>query len=771
MESTKTPTKKTHNSELGSCLYCNTDLLSDNSFCSNKCEKAYAEINKCETKKAEGSELFSVFAVPDSDNSYSLTLSISNIHCASCVQRVERELYEHEGVLSARVNMSTERLTFSWKGDKKYADILAQSVVKLGYGLIPFGDTESKDGHQDQERLLLRCLAVAGFAMGNLMMISIGLWSEETKLMGAATQGFMHWISIIIAIPAIIYSGRPFFYSAVSVLKKGHTNMDVPISLAIILASGMSFFETINHGEHIYFDSALMLLFFLLIGRYLDIRAKGKARESAQKLLSKLKGTATILDKGKQKVIPIRDLKEGMKILVSTGENIPVDGTIYKGISELDVSLITGETIPKTVQEGDSVFAGTVNISAPIRITASKASENSLLGDIVKLMEQSEKSKARFVRIADRAASLYTPIVHFMGLLTFVGWWALGISWQLALLNAITVLIITCPCALGLAVPVTQVLARGMLFKNGVLLKSGDALEKLEKVDLVVLDKTGTITIGKPELIEAKYSNNELQMAASLAVNSNHPLSKAICRAYTGDLLEINEVKELPGMGMQALLGGQEARLGSANWCGNSSNKETETLELWLNLEGQKTCFKFIDSLRSDAKDVIKKIKKAGLEVSLLSGDSKPIVKEVAESLGISAYHAQLTPIEKFQYIESMKKQGRRVLMVGDGLNDAPSLASASVSMSPSTAIDISQNTADVVFQGEKLAPIFKTWRVAIKTNKLIKQNFTIAVLYNIIAIPLAIFGYVTPLIAAIAMSGSSLVVIGNSFRLNLIKG
>ena len=484
-----------------------------------------------------------------------------------------------------------------------------------------------------------------------------------------------------------------------------------------------------------------------------------------------MQGTATVLKDGKQRVVPIRDLKEGMTILVSAGENVPVDGKVSWGISELDISLITGETIPKCVREDDRVFAGTVNISAPIRIVASKSSDTSLLGDIVKLMEQSEKSQAYFVRIADRAAQLYTPIVHFMGLMTFLGWWLFGLAWQLALLNAITVLIITCPCALGLAVPVTQVLARGKLFKNGILLKSGDALEKLAGIDFVVLDKTGTLTTGLPTLLDGQYNNRQLQIAASLAANSKHPLSKAISNTYSKELVDIEKVKEFPGMGIQAFLDGKEVKLGSRQWCGEDSITDIESLELWLNIDGEKVCFNFIDSLRSDAKEVVGNMQEAGLVTALLSGDTKQVVNKVAKSIGISTYFSSLSPVDKCKYIDSMREKGKKVLMVGDGLNDAPSLSSASVSMSPSSAIDIAQNTADIVFQGEKLAPVYQSWRVALKANKLIKQNFTIAVLYNIIAIPLAVMGYVTPLIAAIAMSSSSLVVIGNSFRLNRIRG
>ncbi len=723
-------------------------------------------LERSKIKNQNENDKFSVFAAQDSGDCYSLTLSIENIHCASCVQRVEKALKERKEVLSARVNMSTERLTYSWKGNKSFGDFLANIVIDLGYDLKP-SDNSIKGGSIDQEKLLLRCLAVAGFAMGNLMMISIGLWSEKVEFMGSATQDLLHWVSVIIALPAIIYSGRPFFYSAIKVLKKRHTNMDVPISLAIILASMMSLFETINHGEYIYFDSAVMLLFFLLIGRYLDIRAKGKAKESAKSLLAKLQGTATVLKDSKRHIVSIRDIKEGMTILVASGESIPVDGKVSKGTSEVDMSLITGETIPKLINNGDSVFAGTVNIASSIQLIASKASEASLLGDIISLMEKLEKLKSHYVRIADKAASIYTPIVHTLALLTFLGWLAFDYSWQSALLNAITVLIITCPCALGLAVPVAQVLASSKLFKNGILLKSGDAIEKLAAIDTVILDKTGTLTLGKPQLIKNGYQESQLQIAASLAVNSKHPLSEAISAAYSGKLLDIKDVKEFPGLGVQGQINEIDIRLGRRQWCGKENHQESDEIELWLSLNNEKICFKFIDVLKKDTKSTVNYFQKLGYRVILLSGDSNKIVSNVAKQVGIENYCAEASPIDKCEYIEKLKHTGAKILMVGDGLNDAPSLASANISMSPSSAIDIAQNTADIVFQGEKLSPIIKALVIANKTQKIIKENFMIAICYNIIAIPLAVLGYVTPLIAAIAMSSSSLVVILNSFRLN----
>ena len=773
MEAKALPEKAAYNCQVAQCLHCNVPIKSGASFCCFGCESAYAVIHTLTESPSHSSQpVFSTAAIKDSKGNYTLSLLVKGIHCASCIQLIENALHNQKEVIFARVNMSTERLTITWKGKKERADALATIVKKLGYQVKICDATNHHEGSSPQESFLLRCIAISGFSMGNLMMISIALWSSDMKTMGMATQDFFHLISAIIALPTILYAGSPFFYSAWSVLKERHTNMDVPISLAVILASSMSVIEALNHGEHVYFDSAIMLLFFLLIGRYLDIRAKGKARKSAQDLLSMLHGTATILDNNNNtsSVIPIRSLREGMIVFVAVGENIPADGVVSQGATELDMSLITGETLPHPVKKGDKVFAGTTNLATPIQLTVSKASDSSLLSDIVKLMEKAEQNQSHYVRLADKAAKLYTPIVHTLGLLTFLGWWLIMKQpWQPSLLHAITVLIITCPCALGLAVPVVQVLASSRLMQKAILLKSGDALEKLSTIDTVVFDKTGTLTIGKPSLQQGHHTQKELQLAASLASHSKHPLSKALYHTYDDKLLNIQHIEEIAGKGIQATIDGKIVKLGNKEWCGDTSEDNSPALELWLAQEEKKPIkFTFSDSLRSDAKQVIEKFQHANIQTILLSGDRKEAVTHIAHTLGIQQQHAKFSPTEKCHFLETLKKHGSHILMVGDGLNDAPSLATADISISPSTAMDITQNTADIVFQGEKLSPIIHAWETAKNANRLVKQNFTLAVLYNLIAIPLAVTGHVTPLIAAIAMSSSSLIVICNSFRLNL---
>ncbi len=699
-----------------------------------------------------------------------LSILVSGVHCAGCIQKIESSLAKEQDIKSVRLNFSTKRLAITWQGRDEFANDIVGKVEALGYGVKPYSPDIAKEEIKSQERFLLLCLGVAGFAMGNIMLLSVGLWSSSSETMGVATRDLMHWVSAIIAIPTIIFSGRPFFRSAFKALRAGHTNMDVPISLALILASGMSIYETINHGEHAYFDSAVMLMFFLLIGRYLDMRAKGVARSSASELLSTLSGFANVIEGNKTRRIPIRDIREGMLVRVASGETFPVDGHITQGQSSVDTSLVTGETLPLDIKAGDEVYAGTINISAPVIIEVAKAADDSLLADIVRLMEQAGQSQARYVRMADKAARAYTPVVHSMAALAFLGWWLVGgIAPQEALLIAVTVLIITCPCALGLAVPVVQVIASGRLMKKAVLLKSGDALERLATIDTVLMDKTGTLTLGKP-VLQGEYDPKSMQIAASLAVHSAHPLSKALDNSYEGEHVAIEDVKEISGKGLEGKYKGKIVKLGSRSWCGKDGEASSSgDIELWFSIEGNcPVKFVFKDSLRSDTVEILSKLKQEGLELVILSGDRKEVVENIAKECGISKFYAEVTPPEKFKIMEELKAKGHKVMMVGDGLNDAPTLAGADVSMAPGTAIDMAQNAADIIFMGDKFAPVYETYKTAVFTQKLVKQNFGLAVIYNIVAIPVALAGMVTPLIAAIAMSGSSIIVIGNSFRLRL---
>ena len=700
-----------------------------------------------------------------------LHLMVDGVQCAACIWLIESVLARQPGVVQARINMTTRRLVLAWQSAATDAGTLVGLVQSLGYRLVPY-DPERLGAQQSKvETELLWAMAVAGFSAGNVMLLSVAVWSGHVEGMGVATRDLMHWLSALITMPAIAWSARPFLRSAWQALRHRRTNMDVPISLGVCLATGMSLVETIRSAPHVYFDSAIMLLFFLLVGRYLDHRARGRARASAEHLLT-LSGTAvTVLEAdGRAVVVPPEQVRCGQNVLVAAGQRVPVDGRVEEGISDLDTSLITGETVPRSIGPGGMVFAGTLNVSAPLRLVVTAVGDETLLAEIVRLMEAAEQGRARYVAIADRVSRLYAPVVHLTALVTFLGWvFAGGVPWQPALLNAIAVLIITCPCALALAVPVVQVVASGRLMRQGILLKTATALERLAVVDTVVFDKTGTLTEGAPIPELGAISPEEKALLAALAGNSRHPLARALVAALPRVPVATG-VREIPGAGLEWEGPEGTVRLGSRRFAGPSAPEpglESDGPEIWLARPGNAPLrVGFHDALRPDAEAVVVGLRQRGLALHLLSGDRQGVVAAMATRLGIAAWQGECTPAAKVAALEALKNQGRRVLMVGDGLNDAPALAAAWVSVSPAGAADVSQTAADVVFQGQRLEPIREVLAVAEMADRLVRQNFMLAFLYNVVTVPLAMAGQVTPLIAALAMSSSSVVVIGNALRL-----
>ncbi len=702
----------------------------------------------------------------EADGCENLHMVVDGIHCPSCIRTIESGLRELDGVVGARVNLSTRRLAVTWKKGALEPGDVVERVEELGFHAVPYNPDLVRSEESREDKRLLLAMGVAGFAAANIMLLSVSVWSGDAGSMGEATRTLMHWLSALIALPAIAYAGQPFFQSAARALAARSLNMDVPISLAVLLAAGMSVLQTLQHRPDAYFDAAVMLLFFLLIGRYLDRRMRTEARSAAQNLLALRARAAMVIDEdGHQRALPVEAVEAGMRVAVAAGERIPVDGVVLTGRGDIDTSLVTGESVPRAVKPGDEVYAGTLNLSGALEIEVKAADEDTLLAEIVRLMETAEQGRARYVRLADRAARIYAPTVHALAAASFLGWLVLGgIGWEAALMVAIAVLIITCPCALGLAVPAVQVVASGRLLGNGVLVKAGDALERLAVIDHVVFDKTGTLTEGAPMLVsEEGMDGADLKEAASVAAASRHPLARALVQA-AGITAATPDVREEPGQGLER----GTVRLGSRAWCGISDAPDGgDASELWFIRPGKDPiCFRFHDRPRADAAEVIAALKDAGLTVELLSGDREGAARGVAETLGIKDWRAGQTPDMKIARLEALAKDGRRVLMVGDGLNDAPALAAAFVSMSPATGADVSQTVADFILQGGRLGPVVTTLTVARKARRLILQNFGLALVYNLIAVPVAVAGFVTPLIAALSMSASSVVVTMNALRL-----
>jgi Cu2+-exporting ATPase len=607
-------------------------------------------------------------------------------------------------------------------------------------------------------------LAVAFFSSMNVMLLSISVWSGASD----ATRDMFHWISAAITFPAIIFAAQPFFVNAWSALRVGRLNMDVPIVLAIVLSLVTSLWETALSGEHAYFDAALTLTFFLLAGRYLDYRTRAVARSAAEELAALEVPRAIRLLDGAEQEVPVAELAIDDLILVRPGGRMPVDGEIVAGQSELDRSLLTGETLPVYAAPGLAVSAGEVNLTGPLTIRATAVGEDTSLHRMTDLVAIAESGRSRYTSLADSAAKLYAPGVHILSALAFVGWYLWTFDIRTALNIAAAVLIITCPCALGLAVPAVTTAASGRLFKRGMLIKHATALERLAEVDTVVFDKTGTLTAGTPQLSNlADHGSDDLAIALALAEGSAHPLSVALARAAREAGIkpaDVSDLREVPGFGTEGLYRGQPVRLGRAAWVGAQQGSQTAA---WLDSgRGAAQPFLFTDALRPGAAEAVAGLQAAGKDVLLISGDTTGAVEDLAARLGIPKWVAEALPSDKSSRVQMLAEQGKKVLMVGDGLNDTAALAAAHVSISPASALDAARVASDIVLLGQDLSPIAEACGVAQKATRRIRENFRIATLYNVVAVPLAIAGLATPLIAALAMSTSSITVSLNALRL-----
>lgn len=694
-----------------------------------------------------------------------IMLSLPKIHCAACISSVERELSRTSGVKSARVNLTLKRVSIEAEPDI-IADDMITVLAGIGYEAheLDAGTLQATETDKRGRELLMR-LAVAGFAMMNVMMLSVAIWAGAQE----SARDLFHWVSAAIALPAIAFSAQPFFISAWQMLKVRRLNMDVPISLAILLASAMSFYEISQGGEHAYFDAALSLTFFLLAGRYLDHRTRAIARSAAEELAALEVPRAERVEGDQTVTVPIAELAVGDLVRVKPGGRMPVDGVVVEGQSELDRSLLTGETVPVFAGPDSVISAGEVNLTGPLTVRVTAAGTDSSLHRMADLVAMAESSKNRYTSLADKAARIYAPGVHLLSFLAFIGWLiATGGDVRLALNIAVAVLIITCPCALGLAVPAVTTAASGRLFRKGMLIKDATALERLAEVDTVVFDKTGTLTQGRPELTNlADFTNRDLEIARALAEASSHPLAMSLAAATAEagvKAAEVTELFEVPGYGVEGIWNQTRIRIGRAAWVGATAGSQTAT---YLQI-GDATAleFTFTDRLREGAEQAIAALKAQGMSLVLISGDAPAAVEDLAMRLGLDDWTAEALPEDKAARIAALTKAGAKVLMVGDGLNDTAALTAAHVSISPATALDAARVASDIVLLGNDMSPIADATVIARKATKRIIENFAIAAGYNMIAVPIALLGFATPLMAALAMSASSITVSLNALRL-----
>ncbi|MEM7267762.1 MAG: heavy metal translocating P-type ATPase [Pseudomonadota bacterium] len=683
-----------------------------------------------------------------------VALSVPGMKCAACMQSVERALNCLPGVSEAQANLTMKRVHATTDCPPGQ---LVEALKDAGFDAYPY-DAARTRGDDDRvlNDLLLR-LGVAGFAMMNVMLLSVAVWSGASD----ATRDMFHLISGAIALPSTIYAARPFFQKALSALRAGRLNMDVPISLAILLASGMSLYETLNSGAHAYFDAALSLTFFLLIGRVLEHQTKAAARSAAEDLTAlEVQTVRRKTDDGYQDT-PTSELKVGDIVLVATGMRAPVDGACLDDEALTDRSFLTGESEAVLSKQGDVLRAGEINLGAPIHIQATAVGEDTSLRQIAALVETAENGRGAYSSLADRAARIYAPAVHLLALATFLGWLSVTGDTRHALNIAIAVLIITCPCALGLAVPAVATATIGRLFGLGFLVKSGDAIERLAEVDAVLLDKTGTLT--DPGAQCDALTPHQRSLVRALAEQSAHPISRVLAmRLADAEPAKLTRVKELPGRGVEALSERTTVALGSGEWLGAPSER------LVLKDGDRITPLSQDETIRPGAMDLPVALRSEGLETVIVSGDVPERTIRLANMLGVDASHGGASPEEKHALIARMRAEGKRPAMIGDGVNDAAALAAAHVSLAPGGALDAARNAADIIILAPTLERVPQLLRLARLAVRLSRQNFAIAAAYNAVAIPVAVAGYATPMLAAIAMSASSLTVLLNAMRVRI---
>ncbi|MDF3047304.1 MAG: Nitrogen fixation protein fixI [Candidatus Midichloriaceae bacterium] len=768
---------------MSKCKHCEQNVNGKADFCCTGCQIAYNLIGSLNLSKyyeycknISGSKPMKINAVKNQlnysdyiqslgEDSFRINLLVEGIHCSSCVWLIENTLRKHKSVKQAHINMSTRRLIIIWEGSQEDLSPLIEQIFALGYKLIPFTPQAAEEEAKEKEKDLLIKIGVSGLVNVAMMMIIYGVWAGNfDNSMGHYTRLITHILASLIAIPAIIYSGSPFFHSAFKALKAKRTNMDVPITIGILGATFISIQETLLGSSYTYYDAAIGLIFFLLIGRFLDLKSRNRAREFAHNLLLNQPKTITLEIHGKLVFLPLSKANVGDIAFVSVGERSPADGIIIEGETEVDNSLITGESMPVALKVGDTISCGTLNLGAPIKLRIKALADDTLLGEIIRLIEVAEQSRSRYVRIADQVSRYFTPVVLILSLITFTLWYFIwNENFSTALLHSIALLIITCPCALGLAVPVVQVLASSRLMAGGVIVKSPDALEKLSQINHIVFDKTGTLTEGKPQINNRELiDDKEFEIISSLASFSKHPL----CKQIASSNLSFDNTQEIKGQGLTAEFKGETIKLGSRSLCGVTTSSDDSYLEMWYK-RGDRSPIRltFLDKLRPDVKETLQIFKELSMKIDILSGDRAEAVIAVAEELYISNYQAGVSPKQKYEYLKLLSDSDQKVLMVGDGLNDAAAFKAAFVSISPSSSLEITQTNSDIIFQGQKLWPIAESFKVSLKSSKLVKQNFGLALLYNILTVPLAMLGYVNPIVAAITMSTSSIIVVVNSLR------
>lgn len=700
------------------------------------------------------------------------TLSLEGMTCAACAWLIEQQLQRVPGVEMARVNATTERVSIRWHEAQVKLSELLQQIAGLGYRALPFQAATQEQDFKRRRRYFIRRIGIAGLATMQVMMIAVALYFGMVDELDDAMRQFFWWISLLFATPVLLYSAQPFYLSALRSIQAKQLNMDVPVSLALLSAYGASAYATVTNTGEVYFESVSMFTFLLLVGRYLELLAKQRAVATAANLVKLLPATAQReLASGEYESVAVAKLEVGDIVQVLAGQTLPADGELLSGVTEINESMLTGESIPVLHQPGSQVFAGTLNQSQPIRVRVQATQQRTVMAKIAALQDHALATKPRLAERAERLANQFVKQLLILAAVTFLGW--SFIEPAEAFWVTLAVLVATCPCALALAAPtaVTGVIHR--LNRFGIILRNTEVIERLREIQTVVVDKTGTLTSGRFVITARHYPSAEATRADALAkaleLYSEHPLAAPFKSLdVSSEAVDLTHVKVHLGEGVSAVWQGQNVRIGGPRFiqAWHPAIQFDDASNVILATEEQVLAWYAVeDHIRDDAAETLHQLRQQGLEIVMLTGDKQSNAERVAAQLGITSFQAECLPADKLTYVQELQQRGP-VMMIGDGINDGPVLAQADVSMTFGQAADLARQAADVVAMRNDFAAVAQLLAATQKSRAILRQNITWALVYNLGIIPIAVLGWVTPYIAAIGMSVSSLLVLANSLRL-----